>query len=59
VFTTRGDSLGRVQWLARWRQYEFLPAPGSGYSAGCCRDMAAFLDRETKARKGAEVSHGK
>lgn len=51
ITTKRGDVLGRVEWFDRWAQYEFLPTPGSGYSAGCCRDLAAFLDRETKARK--------
>ena len=51
VLTREGLTLGRVAWYARWKQYEFLPATGSGYSAGCCRDMAAFLDKVTRERK--------
>lgn len=51
VFDRHGGILGRVAWLARWKQYEFLPSAGSGYSGGCCRDMAAFLDKVTRERK--------
>ena len=47
----RGGVLGRIAWYARWNQYEFLPSHGSGYSGGCCRDLAKFLDRVTAARK--------
>lgn len=55
VFDRHGGTLGRIAWYARWKQYEFLPNQGTGYSSGCCRDLARFLDEKTKARK--EVPH--
>lgn len=51
VCDKRGGALGRVIWHAAWKQYEFLPDFDTGYTAGCCRDLARFLDRVTAARK--------
>lgn len=51
VTTKRGDILGRVRWYEDWNQYEMLPTTGSGFTAGCCRDLARFLDRVTRERK--------
>ena len=45
-----GTALGHVQWLSSWRQYVFLPAPMTEYSAGCPQDMASFLERVTRQR---------
>jgi hypothetical protein len=46
--------LGRVMWYGGWRQYVFVPHDGTEYSAGCLRDIAAFVDLKTKEhRSGA------
>jgi hypothetical protein len=39
-----GQRLGTIKWSTAWRCYVLDPAPCSSFSAGCMRDVAAFLD---------------
>ena len=36
--------IGVVEYMARWKKWEFVPGPDTGYTSDCCRDIAAFLD---------------
>jgi hypothetical protein len=45
--------LGMVKWYSRWRCYSFYPVRDTIYNAGCLRDIAAFCERETIARRKA------
>ena len=46
-----GDILGVVRWYSGWRRYVFAPVEGSEYEQDCLRDIAAFVERETRERK--------
>ena len=54
-----GDRLGRISWYGPWRQYVFTPSPGSIWSDGCLREVAAFLaglhEQRQASRKGAKA----
>jgi hypothetical protein len=45
-----GLVLGGIRWWGAWRQYVFFPEVHTLYSAGCLRDVAAFLaaNRDTR-----------
>lgn len=48
-----GDNLGWIQWYAAWKQYVFSAADEAAvFSHDCLQDIAAFMQQETKARKG-------
>lgn len=53
IHSKGGDILGLVSWYGRWRQYTFNPEEGTTYSAGCLRDLVAFLERVNKERGSA------
>ena len=40
-----GAVLGRVEWHGRWREYEFIPEPNTGYTVECLRDLADFVGK--------------
>ncbi len=46
-----GDLLGVIVWYPPWRRYTVQPAPDVEFDALCLRDIAAFLDQQTAARK--------
>lgn len=48
-----GLSLGEVKWFAHWRQYTFWPAVGTIYDESCMREIADFVEAETKKHKAA------
>lgn len=49
-----GDLLGQVEWYARWRQYVFIPEPGTVFNRGCLHDIADFVaEQNVGQRKGA------
>lgn len=46
-----GGELGTVEWSAGWRQYIFKPVGDlTSFSAGCLRDLAAFIRRNHSTR---------
>ena len=46
--------LGTLQWYGPWRQYCFFPEYDTVWSAGCLRDVQAFLDGLAEERKKGE-----
>lgn len=46
-----GAVLGRVEWMARWKEYEFIPEPDTAYTVECLRDLADFVGKMNAARK--------
>ncbi len=38
-----GDLLGTVEWYAKWKQYEFIPQYGMGFTIECLLDIADFI----------------
>ena len=53
LFATHGGALlGTVSWCVKWRQYEFCPAPNTGFSADCLSDLAEFVTNLTTEKRG-------
>lgn len=46
-----GGVLGYVAWYAQWRQYEYKPNAGTGYSDVCLADLRAFVARRNAEQK--------
>lgn len=46
-----GAPIGEVRWFGSWRRYAFNPAPGAVFEQDCLRDIAAFCEEQTAARK--------
>jgi hypothetical protein len=54
-----GTPLGTVAWYTGWRRYVFRPYPDTEYEQDCLRDVANFLEaqtREHKARRASEAA---
>ena len=47
------DVLGQVRWFGRWRKYAFYPYPETIYEQDCLRQIAAFVETETKLHRRA------
>lgn len=48
-----GIELGQIRWFGRWRGYAFFPHGGMVFEQQCLRDIAAFVEAESRAyRKG-------
>lgn len=50
ILGSDGVELGTVEWYPRWRQYCFMPHSYCVFSAGCLRELAAFLDSVKQER---------
>jgi hypothetical protein len=46
-----GEVLGTVKWWGAWRKYTFHPLAATLYEPTCLRDIAAFCEEQTTARK--------
>jgi len=46
-----GERIGSVYWYNPWRKYCFFPAPGTVYEQDCLRDIADFVETETKRHR--------
>lgn len=42
--------LGRIGWHSPWRRYVYSPAPTTLLDAAALREMARFLDEQTKTQ---------
>lgn len=51
VSKSSGVTLGQVRWYSAWRRYCFFPQPETVWSPDCQRDVAAFCEAQTAARK--------
>ena len=54
LLTRHNDRIGVVSWYSSWRQYCFFPEYDTVWSAGCLRDVQAFLDGLAEERKKGE-----
>ena len=43
VNKNHGFPLGDISFFPRWRQYVFIPAPGTVFSNGCLSDIYEFI----------------
>ena len=49
IFTKDGrTNLGFIKWYGRWRGYAFFPQSDTIYEEDCLRDIADFIETETK-----------
>lgn len=39
------DYLGTIQYYPRWKEWEFLPNPDTGYTHVCLVDIADFINQ--------------
>jgi len=46
-----GELLGEVKWFGRWRGYAFFPLRDTIYEHRCLRDIADFVETQTKAHR--------
>lgn len=46
-----GSFLGTVGWYTPWRQYAFVPASGTRWTAGCMAAVNEFIEREMATRR--------
>lgn len=48
-----GQLLGYVEWYARWRTFQFVPAAGTGFTWDCLRDLSVFVAELNQQRTTA------
>jgi len=48
-----GAVLGRVEWMARWKEYEFVPEENTAYTVECLRDLADFVGKMNRKKANA------
>jgi hypothetical protein len=46
-----GATLGFIEWGNRWRKYVFEPVECTMFEEDCLRDIATFIQEETKRHK--------
>lgn len=45
-----GDRLGTVDWFDNWQQYELSTSENAGFTIGCLRDIADFMQQLKELR---------
>lgn len=48
-----GDIIGIIEWYARWRRL-VLEGGDAVFDAECLRDIATFMEEETRKRKASK-----
>lgn len=51
IESKRSALLGDVRWYGPWRKYAFFPEANTIFEQDCLRDIADFIERETKAHR--------
>jgi hypothetical protein len=51
-----GVIIGRVSWSTGWRKYVLQPGYPTEWEQDCLRDVAAFLEGQTAARKAERLA---
>lgn len=51
VSKSSGDSLGRILWFGRWRQYCFFPEEETVWNVGCLASVQEFISEQMAARR--------
>ena len=44
-------SLGLIKWKANWRKYAFFPYTSTCFEQVCLKDIAEFIEKETREYK--------
>jgi len=53
VITKENRSIiGTIKWYGAWRKYCFFPKDKTVWEEDCLRDIANFIENETKTYKG-------
>lgn len=56
VVANQGDiELGVIMWSTGWRRYVFAPYKGTTYEQDCLRDIATFVEDETRKYKATQA----
>ena len=48
----KGIELGCVLYYAKWKEWEFAPYEGMGFTVECLREIADFISQLNKRSKG-------
>jgi hypothetical protein len=51
--------IGAVGWHCPWRKYVFKTCPNAVFEEVCLREIADFLERQTREHKRARRAHGR
>ena len=55
IFSVRAKEddtfIGLVKWFGAWRKYCFFPIENTVFEQDCLRDIAQFIEEETKRHK--------
>jgi len=54
-----GRYLGHIQWFGRWRGYAFFPELQTIYEQKCLREIADFIEGQTKAHRAKKAAERK
>lgn len=46
--------LGSIHWFSKWRKYIFEPTATTYYDPVCLREIADFLEKQTKEHYGKD-----
>jgi hypothetical protein len=49
--TRDGAPLGEIIWFGRWRQYAFMPEPGTVFNVGCMATIISRIDDLMERRR--------
>ena len=52
--TKEGVAIAWIEWYPSWRKYVFVPGPNTCYEEVCLREIAAFIEKQTRARKASK-----
>ena len=58
VRTKPGVLIGRISWFTGWRCYCLQPGYPTEWEQDCLRDVAAFLETQTREHKARRVGEG-
>jgi hypothetical protein len=53
VLTLKGVVIARIAWSSGWRRYVLQPGYPTEWEQDCLRDVAAFVEEETRAHRAA------
>jgi hypothetical protein len=53
VTRNAGVVIGRIEWYSPWRQYTLAPAFPTRWEEDCLRDIATFIESETRQHREA------
>lgn len=54
-----GKAIGEIRWFAGWRKYSFQPYGSTIFEESCLRDIAAFLEQQTREHKAKPAALAK